>query len=92
MKPAEALPPLPYLELKTKEDVTQFLGVAAGMLMAGGTPAHATAAAALARTALAALGVDDKGNGEGEEARGFTYQMPDGTPVMLRGRDDPGGN
>lgn len=48
------------VDLTTKVQVQAFLGQAAGRLLAGGEPGAATAAAGLARVALAALGVTEE--------------------------------
>jgi hypothetical protein len=76
------------VSLKTKEDVLAFLGKHAGKLNeCEDTPATASAAAAIARAALAALGLEEQQGDEGEAPRAFNYRTTEGRPLSLAGRD-----
>lgn len=78
------------IELGSKADVIAFLGKEAAVLSKGGEASRASAASAIARVALAALGIEDKGGDEDEEnPRGFTYKTTTGEAVTVRGRDGP---
>lgn len=76
--------------LDTKERVFDFLANAAGRLLKGYDPKEATAAAALARTALAAMGLEEQERDGDEPARGFSYETTTGDKVAVRGRGDDG--
>ena len=76
------------IDLTSKAKVLAFVGRAAGRLMAGVDGKEAQAASALARTALAALGIDvPEDSDETETPRGFSYSTTAGAPVVVRGRD-----
>jgi hypothetical protein len=82
---AEAEP----VPLKCKDDVLSFLGSEAGVLRAGGEASRASAAAGLARAALAALGADlPDPDDDAVEPRSFSYETTTGEKVALRGRGD----
>lgn len=64
------------VELGSKADVLKFLGHEAGALQAGAEYGRASAAASLAKAALAALGVEEETPAESEVV-GFTVEVVD---------------
>lgn len=77
------------VDLRSRDAVLVYLGQVAGELSGGAVDAkEASAAAALARTALVALGADLPDEGEKDERpRGFRYQTTGGKVLSMAGRD-----
>jgi hypothetical protein len=76
------------VSLKTKEDVLAFLGKHAGKLgECEDSPATASAAAAIARAALAAMGLDEQEAAENAKPRSFNFVTTEGKALNLAGRD-----
>lgn len=77
------------INLDSRDSILAFLGDTAGELMEEKPTGWAAAAAALARTALAALGLDDGGDDDPEEKRrGFSYETTAGEAVQVKPRDE----
>jgi len=89
-KKAKAARETEAIPLDSKENVLKFLARSAGELMDERPTGWATAAAALARTALAAMGLEEQERDEDEPARGFSYETTTGEKVAVRGRGDDG--